>query len=70
MRMCDKCKEKITDLLSVDVQIRGDCRTQLYDYIDSTNLEFCSVKCAISFLKEIDSLIKLKPPQFQQYGDI
>lgn len=71
MRICDKCKNKIKDYLHIDLQVRGECRRQLYDLgMDSTNFEFCSIQCAIDFLIEAKALIKLKPSQFQNYeGD-
>jgi len=68
MRLCDKCKKEINKDIKIDVNIRGECRFQFYDLgIDTTFFEFCSIDCAIAFLEEAKSLIKLKPSQRRQY---
>ena len=68
MRLCDKCKKEIKKDLRIEVNIRGECRFQVYDLgIDTTFFEFCSIECAIAFLEEAKTLLKLKPAQRSQY---
>lgn len=68
MRLCDKCKKEISKAVKIEVNIRGECRFQVYDLgIDTTFFEFCSIQCAIVFLEEFKTLIKLKPSQRRQY---
>ena len=64
MRLCDKCRKEINKNIKIEVNIRGECRFQVYDLgIDTTFFEFCSIECAIAFLEETKSLLKFKPPQ-------
>lgn len=68
MKICDQCHNEIDDNLSIELQLRGEARLQLYDLgFKTTNFEFCSVHCATVFLNEAQSIIKkLKPPQTRQ----
>ena len=66
MKICDKCKNQITNTIRLELAIRGEVRLQLYSLgLDSTFFDFCSIPCAIEFLKEAETLIKLKPSQSQ-----